>query len=72
VKSIRPTVLFDDEVRHSESPARELGWDTRDVLRGAGMSDAEIGKLLESGAAVDGRMEARRAAASNRQPAVQK
>ncbi|MGZ5866140.1 MAG: CaiB/BaiF CoA transferase family protein [Xanthobacteraceae bacterium] len=72
VKSIRPTMLFDDEVGQSTSPARELGWDTRDVLRDMGMSDAEISKLVESGAAVDGRIEDNGAAGSKHQPAIKK
>jgi crotonobetainyl-CoA:carnitine CoA-transferase CaiB-like acyl-CoA transferase len=55
VNSVRPTVLFDDEIRRSDSPARELGWDTRDVLYAAGMSDREINDLVNDGAAIDGR-----------------
>ena len=55
VKSVRPTVIFNDEVGRSISPARELGWDTVDVLRAAGMNEEEIAVLTKLGAAVDGK-----------------
>jgi crotonobetainyl-CoA:carnitine CoA-transferase CaiB-like acyl-CoA transferase len=64
VNSIRPTVLFDDEIRRSASPARDIGWDTRDVLRAAGMNDREINDLVADGAAIDGRTEAIRGEAT--------
>lgn len=72
VKSVRPTMLFDDEVGQSKSPAHELGWDTRDVLRDMGMSDREIDKLVEAGAVVDGRLEKNRDTPPKQQPVIQK
>jgi len=46
-------VLYRNEVAERGKPLRELGFGTRDVLAGAGMSDDEIEKLLASGAAIE-------------------
>ncbi len=43
-----PFLLSESEVRH-ETPAPELGADTRDVLESAGLSDAEITALTRGG-----------------------
>jgi crotonobetainyl-CoA:carnitine CoA-transferase CaiB-like acyl-CoA transferase len=55
VRNVRPTTVFDGEVRNSTTPARELGWDTRDILLAAGMTKEEVDDLVKQGAAIDGR-----------------
>jgi crotonobetainyl-CoA:carnitine CoA-transferase CaiB-like acyl-CoA transferase len=54
VRTIRPTLMFDNEPVRSQSPAKPLGSDTRKVLAEAGYSDAEIDALVKTGAAIDG------------------
>jgi crotonobetainyl-CoA:carnitine CoA-transferase CaiB-like acyl-CoA transferase len=52
VRNVRPTLLFDGEAVKSESPAKPLGADTRNVLAEVGYSDAEIDALISAGAAI--------------------
>jgi crotonobetainyl-CoA:carnitine CoA-transferase CaiB-like acyl-CoA transferase len=52
-KAVRPTVLFDDTPPLPDVPAREPGFDTRSVLRSAGLADAEIDALVAQGAALE-------------------
>ena len=54
VRSIRSTVLSDGQVRRPTAPAQPIGSDTRAVLSEAGLTEWEIARLLESGAAHDG------------------
>jgi crotonobetainyl-CoA:carnitine CoA-transferase CaiB-like acyl-CoA transferase len=51
VQVVRPTVIIDDAPPREGTPARELGWDTRDVLAHAGFEQSEIDELLQTGAA---------------------
>ncbi|RYY16360.1 MAG: hypothetical protein EON55_04560 [Alphaproteobacteria bacterium] len=56
VRTIRPTVLRDDQADRCGRPAAPIGWDTVPVLSEAGFSDAEIAELVATGAAVDGHL----------------
>ncbi|MBX9774855.1 MAG: CoA transferase [Xanthobacteraceae bacterium] len=52
VKNVRPTLLFGGEAVKSESPAKPLGADTRQVLAEVGYSVAEIDALVRDGVAI--------------------
>ena len=54
VRSIRSTVLSDGQVMRPTAPAQPIGSDTKAVLSEAGLTEWEIARLLESGAAHDG------------------
>lgn len=54
VRSIRPTVLRDGVPAVPGPPASPVGWDTREVLAEAGLTETEIEALLACGAAHDG------------------
>jgi crotonobetainyl-CoA:carnitine CoA-transferase CaiB-like acyl-CoA transferase len=51
VRALRPTLVVDGDVSQPRFSAPPAGWDTREVLREAGLDHSEIDALLESGAA---------------------
>jgi len=52
IRALRPTTVVDGEVSQPRFSAPPAGWDTRDVLREAGLGDTEIEALFARGAAV--------------------
>jgi crotonobetainyl-CoA:carnitine CoA-transferase CaiB-like acyl-CoA transferase len=54
IRSIRSTILMDGREGTPNGPAPPIGWDTRAVLSDAGLSEADIDRLIASGAAHDG------------------
>lgn len=53
IRSIRPTILRNNEAAPPGTPAAPIGWDTSSVLTEAGLSPTEIADLLATRAAID-------------------